>query len=42
MESLKAKIRLENGLKIMALFDTNIEINVITKEVIKNAGLVIK
>lgn len=42
MKSLKAKIRLEKGLKVIALFDTNTEINVIIKEVIKNAELAIK
>lgn len=42
MRFLKAKIRLEDGSKIMALFNTSIEINVIIKKVIENTELVIK
>lgn len=35
-------MRLENCPKVTALFDTGAEINVMKKEVMKNAGLVIK
>lgn len=38
----KAKIRLGDDPKITALFHTCAKINVMTKEVIKNAGLAIK
>lgn len=40
--SLKAKIRLENGFKIIALLNTRAEINLIIKELIKNAGLAMR
>lgn len=39
MGSPKAKIRLENGSKIIILLNTGVEINVITCKVIENAGL---
>lgn len=42
MGFLKAKVRLKDDFKIMALFDTGAEINVMIKEVIKNARLVLK
>lgn len=35
----KAKIRLENGFKITALFDTGAEINIMTKKIMEDAGL---
>lgn len=42
MSSLKIKIRLEDGPKVTAPLNTGAEINVVTKEVIKDAGLTIK
>lgn len=42
MGSPKVKIRLEDGSKITALFDTDAEINVMIKEVIKNTRLAMR
>ncbi len=42
MGSPKAKIRLEDGSKVTALFDTDVEINVMTREVMKDAGLAMR
>lgn len=42
MNSLKAKVRLEDGSKVIVLLDTSAEINIITQEVMKNAGLAIQ
>ena len=39
MEPPKAKVRLENGSKVTALLDTGAEINVMTREVMEDAGL---
>lgn len=39
MSSSKAKIKLEDSFKIIALLDIDTEINVKTKKVIKDAGL---
>ena len=40
--SLKAKVRLEDGSRVTALLDTGAEIHVMTREVIKDAGLAIQ
>lgn len=42
MGTPKAKVRLEDGFKIIALLDTGVEINVITKKVMKDARLTMK
>lgn len=42
IETSKAKVRLEDGSKITALFGTKAEINIMTREVIEEAGLAIK
>lgn len=42
MSSCKAKIRLEDGLKILALLDIGVEINILRKEVMKSAGLAMR
>ncbi len=39
MGSPKAKVRLEDGSKIIALLDTGVEMNVRTREVIEDEGL---
>lgn len=41
MSSSKIKVRLEDGSKVIALLDTGAEINVMTREVMENAGLAI-
>lgn len=38
----KAKVRLEDGPKLMALLDTGAEINVMTRKVMEDAGLAIR
>ncbi len=40
--SPKAKVRLEDGSKVTALLDTGAEINVMTREVMEDAGLAIR
>ena len=42
MGSPKAKVRLEDGPKVLALLDTGAEINVMTKEVMEDAGLAMR
>ena len=42
MGSPKAKVRLEDGSKITALLDTGAEINVMTREVMEDAGLAMR
>ena len=42
MGSPKAKVRLEDGCKIIALLDTGAEINIMTREVMEDAGLAIR
>lgn len=40
--SSKTKVRLEDGPKVIAFFDTSAKINVMTKEVMENAGLAMR
>ena len=42
MGSPKAKVRLEDGSKITALLDTGAEINVMTREIMEDAGLAMR
>ena len=42
MGSPKAKVRLEDGSKVTALLDTGAEINVMTREVMEDAGLAMR
>lgn len=42
MELLKAKIKSENNSKITIFLDTKVEINIITRKIIKNTRLIIK
>lgn len=42
MGSPKAKVRLEDSPKVLALLDTGAEINVMTKEVMEDAGLAMR
>ena len=42
MRSPKAKVKLEDGSKVTTLLDTGAEINVITKEVMEDAGLAMR
>ena len=42
ISSPKMKIRLEDGSKVTALLDTGVEINVMTREVMEDAGLAIR
>ena len=39
MGSPKAKVRLEDGFKVIALLDTGAEINVMTQKIIEDANL---
>lgn len=38
----KTKVRLKDGSKIMALLDTSLEINIMTRELIESANLAIR
>lgn len=42
MEFPKANVRLEDGSKVTALLDTGAEINVMTREAVKDAGLAMR
>ncbi len=42
MGSSKAKVRLGDGFNVIAFLDTGIEINVMTRKIIKDMGLVIR
>lgn len=42
MGSSKTKMRLEDSLKFLAFLDIEAKINVITREVIKDAGLAMR
>lgn len=42
MGSQKAKVRLEDGSKIIALLDTSVEINFMTRKVMEDAGLAVR
>lgn len=42
MGSLKTRVRLEDGSKVIVFLDTGAEINVMTREVMENAGLAMR
>lgn len=42
MGSPKTKVRLEDGPKVLALLDTGAKIDLMTREIIKDAGLAMR
>lgn len=42
MGSLKTKVRLENGSKVLILLDIGAEINMMIREIIEDAGLAMR